>query len=328
LTQHGVILGTAAYMAPEQAKGKATDQRSDIWAFGCVLYALLTGRRAFDGEDVTDTLAAVLRGAPDYGLLPAETPAAVQRLLARCLERDRRKRVGALSTALFVLDEAEALMSRAAPAATDGADDRVRLAIAATRRSVIRTLVAPALVALTLVSGVLGVIAFRPRQASPVPVIRLSIPFPEGFSRSIGGRIAIAVSNDGRTLAYIVKQQLAIRLVSEFTPRIVPISGLAAGPINSPVFSPDDRELAFYSNGDGTITRVSIAGGAPLRVCSARAPTGMTWHDTGLIVGQSSGGVIRCDVDGGIPQQLLKVNTVRLPSSRNFFRAMTPCYSV
>ena len=104
MTRIGVILGTAAYMSPEQAKGRAADKRSDVWAFGCVLYEMLTGRRAFEGEDVSDTLAAVLRGEPDWTALPANVPPAIVALLRGCLEKDRRRRIGDLSTARFIID--------------------------------------------------------------------------------------------------------------------------------------------------------------------------------------------------------------------------------
>ena len=105
MTGVGVILGTAAYMAPEQAKGKPADKRSDIWAFGCVLYEMLTGRRAFEGEDVTDVMVAVLSKEPDWSVLPANVPAAIRALLRRCLEKDRRKRIGDIAAARFALDE-------------------------------------------------------------------------------------------------------------------------------------------------------------------------------------------------------------------------------
>ena len=104
MTRIGVILGTAAYMSPEQAKGRAADKRSDVWAFGCVLYEMVTGRRAFEGEDVSDTLAAVLRGEPDWTVLPANVPPAIVALLRGCLEKDRRRRIGDLSTARFIID--------------------------------------------------------------------------------------------------------------------------------------------------------------------------------------------------------------------------------
>ena len=99
------MLGTAVYMSPEQVKGRAADQRSDVWAFGCVLFEMLTGTRACDGEDVSDTLAAVLRGEPDWTALPADVPAAVRTLIRRCLEKDRKQRIGDMSAALFVLNE-------------------------------------------------------------------------------------------------------------------------------------------------------------------------------------------------------------------------------
>src|SRR6266542_5916838 len=104
-TQVGMILGTAAYMSPEQAKGRVADKRSDVWAFGCVLYELLTGKRAFDGEDVSDTLAAVLRGEPDWDALPAAFPPSIRALIKGCLERDRRQRIGDIAAARFVLSD-------------------------------------------------------------------------------------------------------------------------------------------------------------------------------------------------------------------------------
>ena len=105
MTDAGMILGTAAYMAPEQAKGRAADKRCDVWAFGCVLYEMLTGKRAFEGEDVSDTLAAVLRGEPDWAALPADVPAAMRTLIRRCLAKDRRQRIADIAVALFVLDD-------------------------------------------------------------------------------------------------------------------------------------------------------------------------------------------------------------------------------
>src|SRR5213593_1917190 len=104
-TQAGLILGTAAYMSPEQARGKAVDKRADVWAFGCVLYEMLTGRRAFEGEDVTDTIAAVVRGEPDWSALPSDIPEQIRLLLKRCLEKDRRARVSDIGVARFLMTE-------------------------------------------------------------------------------------------------------------------------------------------------------------------------------------------------------------------------------
>ena len=106
MTQAGMILGTAAYMSPEQAKGRTVDKRSDVWAFGCVLYEMLTGARAFAGDDVSDTLAAVLRAEPDWRTLPPETPASIRRLLRRCLEKDRKRRLSDAAGARLEIDDA------------------------------------------------------------------------------------------------------------------------------------------------------------------------------------------------------------------------------
>ena len=118
MTGVGVILGTAAYMAPEQAKGRPADKRSDIWAFGCVLYEMLTGKRPFDGEDVSDTLANVLKIDPDWSALPSEIPPAIRTLLQSCLTKDRRRRVADISTALFVLEKAASLAAPVSVGAT------------------------------------------------------------------------------------------------------------------------------------------------------------------------------------------------------------------
>lgn len=119
MTGVGVILGTATYMAPEQAKGKTADRRSDVWAFGCVLYEMLTGARAFEGDDVSDTLASVLRGEPAWSALPSDTPDAVRRLLRRSLEKDRRRRLPDIAVARLEIDEALTMPAtpRALPAA-------------------------------------------------------------------------------------------------------------------------------------------------------------------------------------------------------------------
>src|SRR5262249_6861880 len=117
MTQMGMILGTAAYMSPEQAKGRPADKRSDIWAFGCVLYEMLTGKRAFDGEDVSDTLATVLNSRPEWNALPTMVPSTVRTLVERCLEKDRARRIADISIAQYVLTEA-ATSTRSAPAST------------------------------------------------------------------------------------------------------------------------------------------------------------------------------------------------------------------
>ena len=160
MTGVGMILGTAAYMAPEQAKGRAADRRSDVWGFGCVLYEMLTGRRAFEGEDVSDTLAAVLRGDPDWNALPSTVPAAGRVLLQGCLEKNRAKRVGDIAAAIFVLDHPLGSEATSAAAA----------AHARTPQPLWRRLMLPAAVALvTAAIGAAGAwIARTPTAAEPM----------------------------------------------------------------------------------------------------------------------------------------------------------------
>ena len=129
MTQAGLILGTAAYMSPEQAKGRVVDKRSDVWAFGCVLFEMLTARRAFGGEDVTDTIAAIVRGEPEWGALPADTPPQIRLLLQRCLEKDRKARIPDIGVARFLMNETIAAPSRRR--AAHRRDRAARLAVAA-----------------------------------------------------------------------------------------------------------------------------------------------------------------------------------------------------
>src|SRR5499427_6155278 len=131
MTGVGTILGTAAYMSPEQAKGRPADKRSDVWAFGCVLYEMLTGKLAFDGEDLTDTIAAIVRGEPDWNALPKGTPEHVRLLLRRCLEKDRRARIGDISTVRFLLNESLPALVAATPAATVPRRHRAHVPLAA-----------------------------------------------------------------------------------------------------------------------------------------------------------------------------------------------------
>ncbi len=198
MTRIGVILGTADYMAPEQAKGRVADKRCDVWAFGCVLYEMLEGKRVFDGEDVSDTLASVLTREPDWSALPATTPPAMVTLLKRCLERDRRKRVPDMAAVRFLLDDALAASapSVVGPAAAGGSPQRPRW-----QRAL--PVVATALAA----AGVTAVTAWWLVRASPAATprpVRFSIVPPP--SQSIGGARSeriVAISPDGSHFVYV-----------------------------------------------------------------------------------------------------------------------------
>jgi serine/threonine protein kinase len=222
MTQMGMILGTSAYMSPEQAKGRPADKRSDIWAFGCVFYEMLTGRRAFEGEDVSDTLAAVLRGQPDWNLLP-KVPASIRILLRRCLEKDQKQRIADISTALFVFDEPDL-----------GANIETSEAAAKSRSAWKRAM--PVIFTILATAGlVAGAMEWRAKpSAPPLPVTRFAVPFAD--QAPFFGRKVIAISPDGTELAYVANRRIYFRSLSEgeARPLTPPVTGLT-GPGN-PVF--------------------------------------------------------------------------------------------
>ena len=191
LTGAGIVLGTAAYMAPEQAKGREADKRSDIWAFGCVLYEMLTGRRPFDGEDMTDVLGAVVRLEPAWEALPSDVPAPVRTLLRQCLVKDRRRRVGDIAAALFVLDH----QASVAPAVPVASSRSTRVAWLVAALSIIAT-IATAVVALRMSRS--GTIASDPVQFTIAPPEKTVFGGP--LAGGTGNNAQLAISPDGHTI--------------------------------------------------------------------------------------------------------------------------------
>ena len=293
MTGIGMILGTAAYMSPEQAKGRPADKRSDVWAFGCVLYEMLTGTRAFGGEDVSDTLAAVLRSDPDWTALPKDVSPNTRLLLQCCLEKDCKKRIGDMSTARFLITQ---------PAIVDpAAGVSVRPPTPMWRR--VAPFVVTAAVAAALMAGVLW--ALRP---TPVPVMisRFTIPLPEGQVFTNDGRHVVAISPDGGQIVYVADGRLHLRSMRDL--KSTPIRGTEGrqGVLN-PVFSPDGRSIAFWVAEDRTIRRMAVNGGAAVTVCTAERPTGISWDASGILFGQGSEGVMRVAADGGKPEPLVRL---------------------
>jgi eukaryotic-like serine/threonine-protein kinase len=191
MTGVGMILGTAAYMSPEQAKGRPADKRSDIWAFGCVLFEILSGKRAFEGEDVGDTLAAVLRGEPDWDALPANLPPPVSQIVRRSLEKDRRKRIGDVSTVRFLLDEPVGASEAPSPRGADvGRRDKWTWKVG------IGGIVLASTAA--VLSGV-AVWAARPRP-TPAVVTRFPLTLPDGQQLTSSSDLSVALSPDGSRL--------------------------------------------------------------------------------------------------------------------------------
>ena len=293
-------------MSPEQAKGKAADQRSDVWAFGCVLYEMLTGRRTFDGEDVSETLAAVLRSDPDLAALPDGTPSAIRTLIRRCLERDPRRRIASLSTARFVIDEVAALDGAAASGRSSAnvSQAQIQAAVASGRRQLIRRLAIPFVVVLAAAAVAIGMLWSRAWRVEPPAVTRFGIAIePRGFFNAALGRPVLGLSNDGRTIVYFANRQVFLRPLSEFAHHALTVSEIGSSLFHSPVFSPDDSAIAFF--GGGVVKRVNVGGGAAVLACRVAQPWGMTWHQTGLVVGLGPAGIVRCAPNSTEPERLV-----------------------
>ena len=291
VTSMGVILGTAAYMSPEQAKGKPADKRSDIWAFGCVLYEMLTGKRAFEGDDVADTLAAVLRGTPEWAAIPSSVPAPLITLIARCLEKDRRKRIGDISVPLFLLRDSNLLSPQPA-----------RQPFTPSSR---RTHVAVAILGLTVAAlggAMIWLITRRQADSARAPVTRLEIPIGEGSEFTNSGRHLVAISPDGRRIAYAANNRLYLRELSSLdaTP-IRTTDGTGGGSAREPFFSPDGQWLGFWEN--GALKKVRVTGGTPEEIAKAGYPAGVNWDTNDVVYGQGADGIWRVPANGTAPPQ-------------------------
>ena len=279
-TQAGMILGTSAYMSPEQAKGRVADKRSDVWAFGCVLFEMLTGRRAFEGEDSSDTIAAVLRGEPDWSAIPAGTPPVIHRLLRRCLAKDPRERLRDIGDVRFDLAEATtsgtSIAVAAAPTAIAGG----------TRRARARASIPWGFAALAVVTmAVLAVM--RPWRAheAPVPMTLNAELGADASLNTLVGASAV-LSPDGQTLAFVASgsddsgTKLYLRRLDHLIATLLAGTDDAAGPF----FSPDGQWVAFFAG--GKLKKISVTGGASVTLADAPTARGGSWGDDNVIVFQ------------------------------------------
>jgi Tol biopolymer transport system component len=294
-TQAGVILGTAAYMSPEQAKGRNADKRSDVWAFGCVLYEMLAGKRAFEGEDLSDTLASVIKSEPDWTALPASVPAHVRTILKGCLAKDRRARIPDLAVVRYVLDGI--VTAPPPPAETTGR----------TRHS--RGLrVWQTAAALFLLASVVGIPATYLLRSTTPAVARFFILPPDKQTFSVGGRsgTAVVISPDGRRLAFTARDpagrnQLWIRRVDSLSAQSLAGTDGAA----LPFWSPDSRFVGYFSN--GRLLKIDVTGGPPQTVCACNG-RGATWNRDGVIVlNNGQGPLVRVSAAGGEPSPFTKL---------------------
>jgi len=280
-TAAGLILGTAAYMSPEQARGKPVDRRTDLWAFGALLYEMLTARRAFDGETVTDVLAAVVTRDPDWDALPVDTPPAVRRLLRRALVKEPKNRLQAIGDARVVLQET--IAGGADAGATAVAPHPVPAR--SPRRSPMLPWAMAALFALaSLVLGV-ALLAKSPAPVVPVPTIRAAIPPPPGAEFVPIGAAAgpPVLSPDGLHVAFVARDaagvpRLYVQPLATGEPRA--IEGTEGA--RRPFWSPDGRSLGFAANQQ--LQRVSLDGGRPAAIAPVSDERGGSWGREGTII--------------------------------------------
>jgi serine/threonine-protein kinase len=306
MTGVGMILGTAAYMSPEQARGKSVDKRADIWAFGAVLFEMLTGKRAFPGEDITDTIVSVVSKEPDWSALPAATTAGVRRLLARCLKKDPKARMRDIGEARLQLEE---LVS--------GAAEEMPAAVVAQAAPVPRPLwkrAIPIAVTAVVAGAIVGAAAWALRPTPPAsPVTRFALTLGQQSTTSAGQLLAI--SPDGTRLAYVANLQLYLRSLSDLEARPIP-GTLQTNTMEAPVFSPDGQSLAFYSRVDSTIKKMAVSGGAAVTICPAdNLFFGISWDPSGIVFGQGSKGILRVSANGGQPAVIASVKSGEVAAS-------------
>jgi len=290
MTGTGVLLGTAAYMSPEQARGRAADHRADVWAFGVVLYEMLTGHRPFRGETVSDVLASVLKSDPSWDVLPSETPSTFRRVLRSCLEKDPKARLQAIGDWRLLLEEPSA------PQRTTSATTAIASGAAA--------ILAVALIAL-------GVVHFRETAATVTrsPLARVTIALPPGDQVDHRGTPAVALSPDGARLAYVgvhqnATRQLFLRVMDGTEAKA--IAGTEGASV--PFFSPDGQWIGFFAQ--GKLRKVPAEGGAVQVLCDAPSGMGGDWapDDTIYFMPFNTSGMWKVAASGGTPQEVTKLD--------------------
>ena len=308
MTQAGLILGTAAYMSPEQARGKAVDKRADIWSFGCVLYELLTGRRAFGGDDISDTLAFVITKEPEWSALPGDVPAVIRKVLRRCLDKDRNRRFADITDVRLDIEDA----LNAAPDAT-----AVVMSAPSAGHSSRRILALGSLAAAVLIALAFWIGQRRAPLATAAPVARFLVNVapadrlqaaPEDRDAGEGrpSRTAMTWSQDGRSIVFSAaegeQQQLYIRTIDRLG--ATPLPGTQGGAM--PFVSPDGRWVGFWSS--GALKKIPIDGSGPATtICETTLPYGATWGtDDTIIFSRGQAGLWRVPAAGGTAQAVIK----------------------
>ena len=297
MTQMGMLMGTAPYMSPEQARGKAVDKRADIWAFGCLLFEMLTGRRALAGEDVTEMITAAMRDDPDWRLLPPELSPSTERFLRRCFAKNPRDRVQDAGDLRLALEGAFEVPATAAPASS---------AVSARFSARHLASIAAAAIALACLAGVAGWMLRPVPQASEGAVRRFSvIPAPEALTTATTNR-DMTISPDGTFVTYLATEgnvrNLYIRRLDALTSTML----RRADRYFEPFVSHDSRWVAFNDEADLTLRKMPVTGGTPVTIAPiGREMLGATWGDDDTIVYATETGLWRVPATGGAPQMIL-----------------------
>jgi len=304
-TSEGAVIGTAPYMSPEQARGAPVDRRTDIWAFGCVLFEMLTGRLAFDGNTRSDVVASILEKEPDWATLPADTPAAVRRLLRRCLEKDHRRRIRDIGDVKLELED---IASAEAPS-DPGRPNPAVPAPSPHSRAWLRS------VAVGMAGVVVGLVAGIPWQRDGASArsneVKFSIALPEDERIATTELGAVAMSPDGRVIVYVAGRgnttQLMVRALDSGTAR--PLPG-TLGAV-SPFFSPDGEWVGFFA--DGKLKKAPVSGGTAVAICDAPDGLGGSWSSKGTIVfAAATGGPLQqVSAGGGTPSRATELDVSR-----------------
>ena len=301
-TDPGVVMGTPAYMSPEQTRGRTVDRRTDIWAFGCVLFEALTHHRAFAGETQSDIIVRVLEREPDWKVLPEDTPLTVRRLLRRCLEKDAHRRLRDMGDARLELEEAltdptPAILTDAVPTAS--------------RPRAVWLYILSALLAGTALGAAIA-IGLRPASVSPPrPVAHVVMPLPAGEQLAGVDFPAVAIAPDGSQVVYVAERGGRTQLFQR------PMNGLIASPIAgttdaiSPFFSPDSQWVGFFAQ--GKLKKVPLAGGPPVTICDADIGFGGSWGtgDTIVFAPTTGSALLQVSAQGGAPSRVTTMDTAR-----------------
>jgi len=304
VTLQGVILGTAAYMSPEQARGMSVDKRTDIWAFGCVLFEMLTGQQTFHGEDVTEVLAAVVRAEANLDLLPVNIQPRIREVISRCLQKDLKDRYRDIGDAQFEVKQVLA----------DPSGVLVQPVTAAKPKKKLRVGIPWLAAAIILTATIAGLAVWKLKPAEPRQVVRFYQELPKELQFAMPTLHCVAVSADGKQIVYGTPGGLYLRSVDELEAKL--IIGTEKNPVN-PFFSPDGKWIGYCSTADNKLKKIAISGGASVILCDAVMITGASWNTDNTIVYSETGkGIMRVSANGGNPELLVKQTGIFLAAPK------------